>query len=86
MRGFDLATLLGVLAIAGCATPAVGPQVVIPTVCEENAKTVAFPAVEADPSITIAKTRAALAIANHTIVNTRDCIKGVREGFAKPLT
>lgn len=86
MRTRDVLLLISVLvAIGGCAGTTGNPklQVKIPDTCERNAKTVPQPSVETDPVVTIGKTRAALGIANRTIVNTRSCIKGVRERFAK---
>lgn len=74
------------LAMAGCAGLNPGNpklQVQITDVCEKGAKTVPYPKLTDDPVLDIGKTRAALGTANRTIVNTRGCIKEVREKYAR---
>ena len=88
MNAFRAAPVVAMLLVAQCATTQqVGPQVSIPMTCENHLKPVAIPAPKLnDDDVKIAATYRATAVsANHVIVNGRDCIKGVRLGFAKKL-
>lgn len=84
MRFVPIILLLG---LTGCATVSPGNpklQVAIPTACEELAKEVSAPALrEGDKALAaLARTRAALGMANGNIRATRDCQASQRGRFA----
>lgn len=85
-RFYGLYTPFAGLLLAGCAGLNPGNpklQVQITDACEKGAETVPFPKMTDDAVLMIGRHRAALKTANTTIVNTRDCIKEVRERYAR---
>jgi hypothetical protein len=82
-----LLAIVSCAALAGCASMATPKQlqVQIPATCEgQNAQRVSAPAMKAgdDALVVLARTRAALGMADRRIDATRACIAEIRGSFA----
>lgn len=79
-----LPAVLALTTLSACATSGSVPTA-IPRDCENLARPVAVPSVQAgdDPRVVLARTYRALALANRNLNDTRACQQKVRKGFGE---